>query len=94
CFDHPSAKASVSFTITAPAQENVTANGELLKVEDDIPGYRTWTYNEAAPIPPYCMIIAIGEFAKLQPERPAIVPLGYYVPHSDSTHAVSGFTPA
>ncbi|HKU74797.1 MAG TPA: hypothetical protein VJR02_12875, partial [Pyrinomonadaceae bacterium] len=55
--DHPSAKATVTFNITAPANQEVVANGKLDHVETTASGQRTWTYSEGVPIPPYCMII-------------------------------------
>ena len=62
--DHPSAKATVTFNITAPAGQEVVANGRLDHVETTASGQRTWTYSEGVPIPPYCMIIAVGQFAQ------------------------------
>src|SRR5215213_1761469 len=63
--DHPSAKATITFNITAPAREEVVANGRLDHVETSANGQRTWTFSEGVPIPPYCMIIAVGQFATL-----------------------------
>jgi aminopeptidase N len=94
CFDHPSAKATVSFTVTAPARDLVVANGKLAQVENSSPANRTWTYTEAAPIPPYCMIIAVGEFAQINMADAPITPLTYYVPQPDKAYAVSGFAAA
>ncbi|HEU4933461.1 MAG TPA: hypothetical protein VFT48_15360, partial [Pyrinomonadaceae bacterium] len=65
--DHPAAKATVTFNITAPANQEVVANGKLDHVETTATGQRTWTYSEGVPIPPYCMIIAVGQFAKVEP---------------------------
>ncbi|HKG97427.1 MAG TPA: hypothetical protein VKA97_06425, partial [Pyrinomonadaceae bacterium] len=59
--DHPSAKATVTFNITAPAREEVVANGRLDHVETSTNGQRTWTFTEGVPIPPYCMIIGVGQ---------------------------------
>ncbi len=92
--DHPSAKATITFNITAPAREEVVANGRLDHVETSANGQRTWTFSEGVPIPPYCMVIAVGQFARLEPTEPAPTPLSYYVPHSDSPLAVKGFSPA
>src|SRR6266498_36751 len=92
--DHPSAKATVTFTVTAPEQNLVVANGSFDRVETTAQGMRTWTYNEKAPIPPYCMIIAVGQFAKLDGGKPGSVPLTYYVPTSDKRYATRGFAPA
>lgn len=94
CFDHPSAKATVSFTVTAPARDLVVANGKLSRVENSSPASRTWTYTEAAPIPPYCMIVAIGEFAQIDMADAPVTPLSYYVSQPDKDYAVSGFAAA
>ncbi len=92
-FDHPSAKATVTFNITAPAGDEVVANGKLDRVETTANGARTWTYSEGVPIPPYCMIIAVGQFARLEPSRRAPVPITYYVPKSEGHLALKGFAP-
>jgi aminopeptidase N len=92
--DHPSAKASVSFKVTAPERNVVVANGRLDKVQTVSPGTRTWTYTENKTIPPYCMIIAAGQFAKMGPSHPASTSLSYYVPESNRRFAMQGFAPA
>ncbi len=92
--DHPSAKATISFSVTAPERNVVVANGRLDKVQTVSPGTRTWTYTESVPIPPYCMIIAAGQFAKIEPSNPAATALSYYVPQSDRKFAMQGFAPA
>lgn len=94
CFDHPSAKATVRFNVTVPSRELVVANGRLEHVETNSTGTRTWSYTESVPIPPYCMIIAVGEFSKIDSSTNAIAPLSYYVPHSDAAYAPKGFAPA
>lgn len=91
--DHPSAKATVTFNITAPAANEVVANGRLDNVQTTSRGTRTWTYSEGVPIPPYCMIIGVGQFARLEPKERSITPLSYYVPHSDAPLAIKGFGP-
>ncbi|MCM3871937.1 MAG: M1 family metallopeptidase [Pyrinomonadaceae bacterium] len=92
--DHPSAKATVSFKVTAPERNVVVANGCLEQVRTLSPGTRTWTYTESVPIPPYCMIIAAGQFAKIEPSKPASTSLSYYVPQSNREFAMQGFAPA
>ena len=92
--DHPSAKATVRFTVTAPERNLVVANGAFDKVETTASGTRTWSYTERAPIPPYCMIIAVGQFALIKPDGPTVTPLSYYVPQSDKDVALHGFSPA
>ena len=92
--DHPSAKATITFNVTAPARDEVVANGRLDHVETTASGQRTWTFSEGVPIPPYCMIISVGQFAKLEPPQEAVTPLLYYVSQSDSPFAQKGFAPA
>jgi len=90
--DHPSAKATVTFNITAPAGQEVVANGRLDHVENS-GGQRTWTFSEGVPIPPYCMIIAVGQFAREVPTQSSVTPLSYYVPQSEKQLALKGFAP-
>ena len=94
CFDHPSAKAGVIFTVNAPSNNLVVANGRFDHISNPGNGTRTWVYIEPVPIPPYCMIIAVGQFAKLVPRKPTVTPLSYYVPQSDRKFAMQGFAPA
>ncbi|HEY6122555.1 MAG TPA: M1 family metallopeptidase [Pyrinomonadaceae bacterium] len=94
CLDHPSAKATVNFTVTVPEQNIVVANGALDRVETIGKGLRTWSFSEKVPIPPYCMIIAVGQFATLDGGKPGSIPLTFYVPSSDRKYAPKGFSPA
>ena len=91
CLDHPSAKATVRFTVTAPARDIVVANGKWEATRTNSDTTRTWTYTEGQPVPAYCMVIAVGQFARLEPTRPAVTPLSYYVPQSDRRYAIRGF---
>jgi aminopeptidase N len=92
--DHPSAKATITFNITAPAGQEVVANGRLDHVETTASGQRTWTYSEGVPIPPYCMIIGVGQFARLDAGQQTPTQISYYVPRSERELAVKGFLPA
>jgi aminopeptidase N len=69
------------------------ANGRLDHVETAGNGQRTWTYSEGVPIPPYCMIITVGQFARVEPSARALTPLSYYVPISEKHLAEKGFSP-
>ena len=91
CLDHPSAKATVNFTVTAPARDTVVSNGQLTATRSNPDTTRTWTYTESRPIPPYCMIIAVGEYAQSGPKEKTVTPLTYYVPQTDRDLAQQGF---
>lgn len=90
CLDHPSAKATITFSITAPAKDLVVATGKLSRVENPSNTTRTWTYVESVPVPPYCMVVAVGDFAHVDPPDDS-TPLAYYVPQPDRTFAMQGF---
>ena len=97
--DHPSAKATVSFTVNAPTPNQVTANGKFISytIIDAISpanvDHRIWKFEEAKAIPPYCMIVAVNQGAIINmPYQP--VPLIYNVPQKDRDYAPKGFSPA
>jgi len=94
CFDHPSAKATVRFTVTAPARDTVVANGQLESTRSNSNRTQTWVWNESVPVSPYCMIICAGEFARLEAKDNSLTRLSYYVPQSDRRFAMQGFAPA
>src|SRR5258706_10675005 len=93
CLDHPSAKATVTFSVTALSYDLGVANGKLDRVENSSSTTRTWTYKESVPIPPYCMIIAVGDFALVEPPSETTL-LSYYVAKTDGAYAMQGFSPA
>ncbi len=94
CFDHPSAKASVKFTVTAPARNSAVANGVLESKKDNANATRTWVYYEKAPVSPYNMVVAVGQFATAELKAKTAIPISYYVTHSDRKFAEQGFSPA
>jgi aminopeptidase N len=95
CLDHPSAKATVSFTIVAPSRETVVANGKFIaSTTNAATSSTTWKFEEAKPIPAYCMVIAVSEGAKLDATEPTVTPLSYYVPQRDRAYAPKGFSAA
>jgi aminopeptidase N len=95
CLDHPSAKATVSFTVVAPSRETVVANGKFVaSTRNPASTSTTWKFEEAKPIPAYCMVIAVSEGAKLDANEPTVTPLSYYVPQRDRDYAPKGFSAA
>jgi aminopeptidase N len=67
--DHPSDKATVAFTVHAPAERQVVANGNLLRAGTPTPpeavggleGLRSWTWATRVPIPTYLMVVGVAE---------------------------------
>ena len=72
----------------------MVANGRLDRVETVSDTTKTWKYIESVAIPPYCMIIAAGEFAQVTPSQQEVTPLSYYVPLPDKDFAIRGFAAA
>src|SRR5215213_6741984 len=92
--DHPSAKATVNFTVTAPARDLVVANGQFISTRDNPDATRTWAFKESRPISPYCMIIVVGEYAMFESPVKTTAPLAYYVPQTDKDSVARGFSSA
>lgn len=90
--DHPSAKASVAFSISAPQRYQVIANGKFINTTGNA-AVSTWRFDEAKPIPPYCMIVTVNQGAIINTPYQA-VPLLYNVPQKDREYAPKGFAPA
>jgi aminopeptidase N len=61
--DHPSDKATVSWTVRAPADRKVIANGELDAGKGDGAGPSVTRWRTAQPITTYLMVIGVAPFA-------------------------------
>ena len=94
CLDHPSAKAAVSFTVTAPAEYSVVTNGIPTASLFTSGGLTKWVFNEDKPVSPYNMVVAAGNFATATTSAGSPVPISYYVPRSSGQLAETGFGPA
>lgn len=90
--DHPSAKATVTFTIAAPQRYQVVANGKFISLTGNA-AVSHWKFDEAKAIPAYCMVVAVNQGALINSPFKA-VPLIYNVPQRDREYAPKGFAPA
>jgi len=91
--DHPSAKATVSFTISAPQRYQVVANGKFVTTTGNAASSQ-WKFDETKAIPPYCMIVTVNEGAVINSPDQTITNLTYNVPQKDRDYAVKGFSTA
>ena len=91
--DHPSAKAAVSFNVTAPTTYQVIANGKLATLTRS-GAISYWKFEERKAIPPYCMIVAVNQGAIINSPDKSVTNLFYNVPHRDAEYAPKGFSPA
>jgi aminopeptidase N len=69
--DHPSRKAKVTFSVTAPPERTVVANGTLVESWIDGNGRRVTIWREDRAIPTYGMVIAVGPLDMLALGRTA-----------------------
>src|SRR5437764_9467427 len=91
--DHPSAKATVTFTVSAPQRYQVVANGKFITLTGNA-ATSHWKFEEAKPIPPYCMVVAVNEGAIINSPDHATTNLLYNVPQRDREYTPKGFSPA
>src|SRR2546423_389882 len=91
--DHPSAKATVSFTVSAPQRYQVLANGKFITLTGSA-GTSHWKFEETKPIPPYCMIVAVNQGVIIKPPYPTTTNLFFNVPQKDREYAAKGFAGA
>ena len=91
--DHPSAKATVNFTVSTPQRYQVIANGKLIGVTPNATN-SNWRFEESKAIPPYCMVVTVNEGTMIEPPDAAITKLIYNVPQADKQYAIQGFSAA
>jgi len=91
--DHPSAKAAVSFNVSAPTTYQVIANGKLVTLTRS-GAMSFWRFAEPKAIPPYCMIVAVNQGAIINSPEKSVTDLFYNVPHGDAEYAPKGFSAA
>jgi aminopeptidase N len=89
--DHPSDKATVDFSVTAPDKYDVVCNGRLVRTVSLLNGRKLTEWSEAKPIPSYCMSIGAAEFSVAHLAGPPGVPVDFYAYPQDSTAAAAKF---
>lgn len=92
--DHPSDKATITWTIEAPSALTVVANGVLKAREDLGNGLTRWRFVMEQPIPVATMVLGAARLAvtTMKPAMCAIrcVPVSVYTYPADSAWAVNG----
>jgi aminopeptidase N len=79
CVDHPSDKATVSFSVTAPSRYQVVSNG--LQVSDSLGPHdtRTTRYVASTVLPTKVMVVGVGQFAVKQFDHSGKVPVSAWI---------------
>jgi len=81
--DHPSDKATVAFSVTAPEKYDVVANGRLVETRL-LQGRKLTRWSETVPIPTYCMVIGVAEFSVAHAGNLSTIPLTVYAFSEDA----------
>ena len=89
--DHPYDKATAEFFVTAPARYDVIANGALVETVNSPGGTRLTHWREAVPIPVYCMVIGVTEFAIVNAGASGGTRLSYYLYPKDRANGEKDF---
>jgi len=85
CVDHPRIKHPWTLVISAPAHQEVVSNGFLASCRSDADGWRTWTWEQAEPMPAYLVNVIVGELDIYEGEGQRI---RYLVPRGTDPSAV------
>jgi aminopeptidase N len=92
--DHPSAKATSEFIVTAPEKYSVVSNG-LLQSEVSLGnGMKTTHWKESVPIASWLNAIGVEQFAVHHGEYVKGVELQTWVAHQEGGTAPAGFEPS
>lgn len=91
CIDHPYDKALVSFIIEAPADYDVVANGTLEETTYTGNGSKTTHWDEATPIPTYCMVIGVARFSIIHAGSWNGIPATFYLYPEDRENGLLEF---
>ena len=103
--DHPSDKATVTWTVVAPSERTVVANGVMVEetpLTGDMDGYTRTVWHESKPIPTYLMVIGVAEMAMVSlgqtacglAEHPGCVPQQVYISPEIRDYAPGPFADA
>jgi aminopeptidase N len=90
--DHPSDKATVQVTVTAPQKYDVVSNGTLVQISLLPDGRKRTRWIEQKPIPTYCIVIGAAEFSVARGPRVNGVPISWYSYPEDSSDAARKFS--
>jgi len=72
CHDHPSDKATVSFSVQAPSHYKVIANGIFQSELDISPQEKVWNYFSDIELPTKVIVLGIADFETTWPEKNTI----------------------
>jgi aminopeptidase N len=90
-YDYPNDRTTSEMLLTVPASWITVSNGQLLEIQDERDGTKTWRWQQSEPLSTYLISVVAGEFVE-RVESWHGVPVRYVVPRGrestiDSTFA-------
>lgn len=93
CVDHPSDKALVDFTVTAPANFTCVSNGAQSSFQEGA-NYNTTVYSSSHPLPTKVMVIGLARLSEKTLNDKGTIPVKAYVYPQESQKAFHDLEPA
>lgn len=91
--NHPTDKATYTFTITVASEYTVAANGLLTATTDNGDGTTTYLWESNDPMASYLAMIAIGDFEQRTDTGPNNLPIINYFPPDQADELAALFAP-
>ena len=82
CYDNPNNKQTTEMIATVPESWYALSNGDLLSDTENGDGTRTFHWSQTRPHSTYLIILAAGEFARIDASRPHLT-VDYFVEEAD-----------
>jgi aminopeptidase N len=89
--DHPSDKATVDVTVTAPDRYDIVSNGRMVRTTSLLDGRKLTQWSESKAIPTYCIAIGAAEFSIVHQRDIFRVPISWYSYPQDTEAAAGKF---
>ncbi len=86
CVDHPSDKASISYTVIAPKHFDCVANGKMVKVDQLNASQNKYTFRSDILLPTKVMVIGLADFESQSIENSSNVELKAWVYPEDASN--------
>jgi aminopeptidase N len=89
-YDYPNDRTTSEMLLTVPGSWITISNGQLMEIQDDTDGTKTWRWQQSKPLSTYLITVVAGEFTE-QVESWHGVPVRYVVPRGKESTIDSTF---
>jgi aminopeptidase N len=89
-YDYPNDRTTSEMLLTVPTTWITISNGQLLEIQDEPDGTKTWRWQETEPLSTYLISVVAGDFVE-QVESWHGVPVRYVIPRGQESTIDSTF---